>query len=90
MDCYTVAVKKPGTGETVGHLPRKVSRRCSMFLQSGGIITATVTGRRRYSSDLVQCGLEILCQLRFCGNEKEIVKLKKLRKLRKRLQQLLI
>jgi len=59
MDRYAVGVKKLGTSKTVGHLPRKISRRCSMFLQSGGDIIATVTGRR-YSSNLVQGGLEIL------------------------------
>ena len=31
---------------------------------------ATVTGRRRHSSDLVPGGLEILCQLRFRRREK--------------------
>ena len=55
VDRYAVAVKKD-TGETVGHVPKKISRICSLFLQHGGVITAIVTGRRRYSSDLVQGG----------------------------------
>ena len=55
-------------------------------MQHGGTITAVVTGRRRYSSDLVQGGLEILCDLRFCGEGKFILKLKKLLKLKKRLK----
>jgi len=59
MDWYAVCVKKLGTSETTGHLPQKISRRCSMFLQSGGHFIATVTGSRRYSSDLVQGGIEI-------------------------------
>ena len=68
-DPSAVAVKKPDTGETVGHVPKKISRLCSSFLQQGYALTATVTGRRRYSSDLVQGGLEIPCDLRFVGDE---------------------
>ena len=73
-DRYAVAVKKD-TSETVGHVPKKISRICSSFLQHGGTITAVVTGRRRYSSDLVQGGLEIPCDLRFCGERKFILKI---------------
>ena len=61
-DCYAVAVKKH-SGETVGHLPRKISRLCSMFIDQGGDITCVVTGNRRYSSDLAQGGLEIPCSI---------------------------
>ena len=32
VDRYAVAVKKD-TGETVGHVPKKISRICSSFLQ---------------------------------------------------------
>ena len=53
-----------------------------MFLQRGGEITATVTGHQRYSSDLVQGGLEIPCDLKFRGEEKEIFKLKELQHLK--------
>ena len=87
VDRYAVAVKKE-SGETVGHLPRKISCMCSMFIQRGGEITATVIGHRRYSWDLVQGGLEIPCSLRFRGEEKEICKLKKLKQLKKHLNQL--
>ena len=48
-----------------------------VFFQRGGEVTATVTGCRKYSSDLVQGGLEILCNLKFCREDKEILKLKK-------------
>jgi len=58
VDRYAVAVKKD-SGKTVGHVPRKISRMCSNFLELGVQITATVTGRQRYSSDLVQGGLKI-------------------------------
>ena len=57
---------------TVGHLPRKISQICSIFLMGGGTITATVTGRRRYSSDLAQGGLEIPCDLRCSGEERRL------------------
>ena len=46
IDRYTVAVKKD-SGETVGHVPKKISRMCSSFLQQGYALTAIVTGRRR-------------------------------------------
>ena len=50
-DRYAVAVKKH-SDETVGHLPKKTSMLCSMFIDKGGDITCVVTGNRRYSSDL--------------------------------------
>ena len=50
-DRYAMAVKKH-TGETVGHLPRKISRLCSMFMDQGGDIACVVTGNKRYSSTL--------------------------------------
>ena len=87
-DRYAVAVEK-ATGETVGDVPKKISRICSSFLQCCGTITAIVTGRRRYSSDLVQGGLEIPCNLRFYGEEKLILKIKKVFKVKKCLKDLL-
>lgn len=87
VDRYAVAVKKE-SGETVGHLPRKILHTCSMFIQRGGDITATVTGHQRYSWDLVQGGLEIPCNLKFRGEEKEIHMLKKVQELKKKLNQL--
>ena len=75
-DRYAIAVKKEGT--TVGvHLPRKLSQVWSLFLRRGGTIDCTVTGRREYSADLPQGGLEIPCSLVFKATPKEILKLKK-------------
>ena len=88
VDRYAIAVKKPDSGITVGHLPKKISRVCSMFTQRGGKITATVKGRRRYSSDLVQGGLEIPCDLTFNGEKEEILQLKKVWRHKKCLHQL--
>ena len=59
----------------VGHLPKKISLICSIFLRSGGTITCEVSGGRRYSSDLVQGGLEMPCWLIFRGEEKKLSKL---------------
>ena len=41
-DRYTVAVKRSGV--VIGHLPRKISRVCSLFLRRGGVISYTGTG----------------------------------------------
>ena len=40
----------------VGHVPRKISTMCSMFLRKGGVMKCTITGPKRYSSDLVRGG----------------------------------
>ena len=61
-DTYAVAVKKGGT--VVGHLPRRLSRLCALFIRRGGAITCIPTGRRRYSSDLPQGGLERIVSIR--------------------------
>ena len=84
VDRYAVAVTKD-SGETVGHLPRKISRLCSMFIEQGGDITCVVVGNRRYSSDFVQGGLEIPCTLIFRGKEKLLLQLKKSMRLKEQL-----
>ena len=77
-DRYAIAVKKDEI--IIGHLPRRISRVCSLFLRRGGTIVCRVTGRRRYSRDLPQGGLEIPCSLLFKNprNPKELRKLKRL------------
>ena len=70
LDAYAVAVVR--NGRTVGHLPRKLCRLCALFIRRGGSISCSVSGRRRYSSDLPQGGLEIPCVLVFKGESKEI------------------
>ena len=61
---HAVAVKKVIHGENpiVGHVPRRIS---SVFLRKGGTIQCIVNGRRRYSADLIQGGLEVRCKLIF-------------------------
>ena len=78
-DPYAVSIKKGGV--IVGHVPKKLSCLCSLFLQWGGIICCEVTGLRRYYSDLPQGGLEIPCNIVFKGHLKEIEKVKKVLKL---------
>ena len=58
-DRYAVATKKDGI--IIGHIPRSVSRPCSLFLRRGNEITYCVTGHRRYSVDLPHGGLEVPC-----------------------------
>ena len=62
-DVFAVAVLKSGI--VVGHVPKKISSICSLFLRRGGAIRCTVTGARRYSADLQQGGFEIPCILKF-------------------------
>ena len=62
-DPMAVAVKKGS--DVVGHVPRKISAVCSIFLRRGGTINCRVAGHRRYSSDLEQGGLEVPCVLTF-------------------------
>ena len=73
------AVKVTKAGITVGHLPKKISSTCSLFIFNGGSISCKVTdSHRRYSSDLVQGGLEIPCIIRLQGTKELIDKASKL------------
>lgn len=70
-DTHAVAIKGSVAGDTtgavttVGHIPRKISAICSIFIRRGGSITCVVNGSRHYSADLPQGGLEIPCILKF-------------------------
>ena len=60
------AVKVMKAGSTVGHLPKKISSTCSLFIMKGGVILYKVTDPdRKYSRHLTQGGIEI-CTL--CDN----------------------
>ena len=67
-DLYAVVVKKDDI--IVGHLPRKISKICSLFLMRGGTLFCVVTGSRRYSADLPQGGLEVPSKLVFSGKHR--------------------
>ena len=60
VDPFAVAVMKNGK---VGHVTRKISSVCSLFLDRNGSITCRVTGHRRYSHYLPQGGMENPCTL---------------------------
>jgi len=62
-DRYAVAVLKAEV--IVGHVPRKISTLCFIFIRNGGSISSTITGSRRYSYDLAQGGMEVPCTLQF-------------------------
>ena len=72
-DQYAVATVK--SGNIVGHMPYRISAACNLFIQKQGNILCKVTGPRRYSGDLPQGGLEVLCKLTFCGDSKLVTKI---------------
>ena len=71
-DRYAVSVLNVST--VVGHVPRHISTLCNVFLRRGGSISCIITGRRQYSRDLPQGGMEIPCKYRFVGSPKELNK----------------
>ena len=80
-DTHAVAVKKVigDNLKVVGHISRRISSMCSIFLRRGAEIKCTVNGGRCYSSDLLQGGLEIPCLLTFIASTSaEGMKTKKL------------
>ena len=76
-DPFAIKVMKAGT--IVGHLPKKISSTCSLFILKGGIISCNVTDpNRKYSRDLAQGGLEIPCVITLRGTKELVDKAKKL------------
>ncbi len=75
-DSFAVAIVKSGV--TVGHIPRKISSVCSLFLRRNDVINIRTTGRRRFSMDLPQGGFEIPCVITFEGVGKEVRMARKL------------
>ena len=58
-DPYVVPVSEKVNARIIGHIPRKISAACSLFLgREESTISCIVSGNRRYSSDLPQGGLE--------------------------------
>ena len=52
------AVKVMKADAYVGHLPKKISSTCSLFIMKGGVISCKVTDpNRKYLRDLAQGGL---------------------------------
>ena len=72
---YAVAVVSGAN--VVGHVPRKISACCALFLRARGSITCIVQGSKRYSSDLPQGGLEVPCIFKFKGDSRIVAKIRK-------------
>ena len=75
-DPYAVTVTRRNI--IVGHVPRKISAACSLFLRRTGRIHCTISGARRFSADLPQVGLEVPCTYEFLGEPKDVAKVRKL------------
>ena len=75
-DPYAVAVMK--MDDVVGHVPRRISAACSLFLRRGDVINCIITASRRFSEDLPQGGLEVSCTLKLKGDPKDVKKVMKL------------
>jgi len=67
-DRYAVAVMD-GTS-IVGHLQRKISNICCIFLLHSESIICCVTGPKQYSRDLEQGTLDVPCEYRFYSKDK--------------------
>ena len=73
FDPYAVAIKK-GTN-VIGHIPRKISAACSLFLEMSGTLTCEITdSNHQYSFDLPQGGLQIPCKLVFKSRDATLMK----------------
>ena len=72
-DPHAVAILKDGL--SVGHVVRKISTMCSMFLRKRGLMNCMITGLKQCSSDLVQGEIEVPCKLTFSGEERNVRKL---------------
>ena len=73
MTCiFAVAVQKDA--EAVGHVPRHISCICNLFIHRSGLLSCSVTGARRYFSDLPQGWLKVPCYYTFFGTKDFIVK----------------
>ena len=76
FDPFAVSVMRHS--DIIGHVPKKISATCSLFLRNSGSIEFTVTGSRQFLRDLTQGGLETPCQLKFKGHKKYIEKVQNL------------
>ena len=77
-DRYAVSVQVDN--QTVGHMPREVSKICHYFIKHGGEITGQAIGKRQRSIVSMK-GLEIPCKYNFTSrHKKHITRLVKLLK----------
>jgi len=60
-----------GEERVVGHVPRRISSVCLLFIRRVCSILCTVSGSQRYSSNLPQGGLEIPAKLTLAAITKD-------------------
>ena len=69
-DRYAISIIS--NNQTVGHVPKFLSKLTFFFLKLGGTLTVNVTGERRYSFDLAQGGMEIPAEFIYKSEKKEL------------------
>ena len=69
-DRYAIAIIS--NNQTVGHVPKFLSKLTFFFLKHGVMLTVKVTGERRYSFDLPQGGMEIPAEFIYKSEKKEL------------------
>ena len=67
---YTIAIIS--NNQTVGHVPKFLSKLTFFFLKHGGTLTVKVTGERRYSFDLAQGCMKIPAEFIYKSEKKEL------------------
>ena len=93
-DKYATAVKHEE--QTVGHVPKFLSKLIFFFLKHGGKVIIKVNGPKRYSVDLKQGGMEVPAEFCFktCNEklffqmkEKALVEIEKFEEKRKQMEE---
>ena len=70
-DKYAIAIIS--NNQTVGHVPKFLSKLTFFFLKHGATLIVKVTGERRYSFDLPQGGMEIPAEFIYKSEKKELI-----------------
>ena len=53
------------SGVTMGHVPKFLSKITYFYIRNGGKLLVRITGRRRFSNDLPQGGMELPALYKF-------------------------
>ena len=70
-DKYAIAIIS--NNQTVGHVPKFLSKLTFFFLKHGTTLTVKVTRERRYSFDLPQGGMEIPAEFSYKSEKKKLI-----------------
>ena len=60
-DRFAVTAYEAGNDDVVGHIPRKLSRLSTLFLEHRGSIKGSIIGARRHSREHSECSQGIWC-----------------------------